>query len=79
MAITNKASALPNEECVPKSQKHTFQGLLYDRLFEKYGCHRDSSVTSRVSILTSNRWGGGANDCTSTEGIHGKTAASPSE
>jgi hypothetical protein len=36
-------------------------------------------VTSRVSILTSSRWGGGANDCTSTEGIHGKTAASPSE
>jgi hypothetical protein len=27
MAITNKASALPNEECMPKSQKHTFQGF----------------------------------------------------
>ena len=36
-------------------------------------------MTSRVSILTSSRWGGGANDCASTEGIHGKTAASPSE
>jgi len=37
MAITNKASALPNEQCMPKSQKHTFQGLLCDRLLEKYG------------------------------------------
>lgn len=36
-------------------------------------------MTSRVSILTSSRWGGGANDCTSTKGIHGKMAASPSE
>jgi hypothetical protein len=26
MAITNKASTLPNEQCMPKSQKHTFQG-----------------------------------------------------
>jgi hypothetical protein len=36
-------------------------------------------VTSRVTILTSGRWGGGVNDCTSTEDIHGKTVASPSE
>lgn len=36
-------------------------------------------MTSPVSILTSSRWGGGANDRTSTEGIHGKTATSPSE
>ena len=27
MAITNKASTLPNEECMPKSQKYTFQGF----------------------------------------------------
>jgi hypothetical protein len=36
-------------------------------------------VTSRVSILTSSRWGGGVNDCTSTEDIPEKTVASPSE
>ena len=36
-------------------------------------------VTSRVSILTSSRWGDGANDCTLTEGVHGETAASPSQ
>jgi hypothetical protein len=27
MAITNKASTLPNEQCIPKPQKHTFQGF----------------------------------------------------
>ena len=36
-------------------------------------------VTSRVSILTTSRWGGGVNDRTATKGIHEKTAASPSE
>jgi hypothetical protein len=25
--ITNKATALPNEQCMPKSQKHTFEGF----------------------------------------------------
>ncbi len=36
-------------------------------------------MTSRVSILTSSRWGGGANDCTPTAGVRRKTAASPSK
>ena len=36
-------------------------------------------MRSRVSILTSTRWGDGANDCPLTEGIHGKTTTSPSE
>jgi len=29
-------------------------------------------MTSRVSILTSTRWGDGANDCTLPEDVHGK-------
>jgi len=43
---------------MPKSQKHAFQGLLYDRLLEIWVSSRQR-VTSRVSILTSSRWGGG--------------------
>src|SRR5215467_9692137 len=42
-AITNRASALPNEQCMPKIVETHIPGLLYDRLFEKYRCHRDSA------------------------------------
>ena len=79
MAITNRASALPNEQCMPKSQKHTFQGFYTIACYKNMAVIETAFDIARVGILTSSRWGGGANDCTSTEGIHGKTAASPSE
>ena len=78
MAITNKASTLPNEECMPKSQKH-IPGAFIRSPIRKIWVSSRQRVTSRVSILTSSRWGGGAYDCTSTEGVRRKTAASPSE
>src|SRR5215469_9512264 len=62
-----------------KSQKHTHSRRFLRSLVRKIWVSSRRRVTSRVRILTRNRWGGGANDCNSTEGIHGKTAASPSE
>ena len=73
MANTNQASALPNDACMPKSQKHTFQGLLCDRLLKKYGVIETARDIAR-QYFDKQSLGGGANDVTSTEGIHGKMA-----
>jgi hypothetical protein len=43
MAITNKASTLPKRAVHAQIAETHIPGALYDRLLEKYGCHRDSA------------------------------------